>query len=322
VALFSPEHGIRGTLDVENVGDMRDEITGLPIFSLYDGDRRKPQPAQLANLDALVFDIQDIGTRFYTYISTMGMAMEAAAEAKKKFIVLDRVNAIGGEIVAGPMREGESSMVAWHTTVVQHGMTVGELARMFNEERGIHCDLTVVPIKGWKREQWQDEAGLPWINTSPNMRSQEAAALYPGIGLMESALSVGRGTPSSFEIFGAPYIDSAQLLRELEALKLPGLAFTPVSFTPTTSIFKDELCHGLRVTITDRRALRVVEAGVAIASTLSRLYGEKYAVDKMDRLLRHKPTLEALRRGAALSEIRALWDTDAFVARRAKYLLY
>ena len=322
VALFSPEHGIRGTLDQENVGDMRDEITGLPIFSLYAGDRRKPLPAQVENLDALVFDIQDIGTRFYTYISTMGLAMEAAAESKKKFIVLDRVNAIGADVVAGPVREGESSMVAWHTIPVQHGMTVGELARMFNEERGINADLTVVQVKGWKREQWQDEAGLPWINTSPNMRSQNAAALYPGIGLMESALSVGRGTNSPFELFGAPYIDSAQLLREVEALKLPGLAFAPVSFTPTTSIFKDELCHGLRVTITDRRALRAVEAGVAIASTLSRLYGEKFAVDKMERLLRHKATLDAIRRGASLNDIRAQWDTEAFIARRAKYLLY
>jgi len=177
VSLFSPEHGIRGTAD-EKVGDTTDPISGLPVYSLY-GERRKPAPEQLANIDALVFDIQDVGARFYTYFSTMGLAMEAAAESKKKFIVLDRVNPIGGDKIEGPVAEGEPSFIAFHPIVVRHGMTAGEMARMFNEERHINCDLEVVKLRGWKREMWQDDAGLPWIDTSPNMRSLDEAALYP-----------------------------------------------------------------------------------------------------------------------------------------------
>jgi len=293
VALFSPEHGIRGQAD-EKVGDDRDAVTGLPIFSLY-GERRKPTPEQLANLDALVFDIQDIGTRFYTYISTMGLAMEAAAESKKKFIVLDRVNPIGGDVVEGPLLEGETDFVGWHPIPVRHGKTVGELAEQFKKERAIDVDLTIVPVKGWKREQWQDEAGLPWINTSPNMRSLNAAALYPGIGLMESAISVGRGTATPFEVLGAPYIDGAALIREVGPIA--GVSMEPIRFTPNASIFKDQPCGGVRITITDRRALRSVHLGLSIAAALRRLYGDQFDVDKMWRLLRNKEALEAVRAG-------------------------
>lgn len=293
VALFSPEHGIRGRAD-EKIGDDRDAVTGLTIFSLY-GERRKPSPEQLANLDALVFDIQDIGTRFYTYISTMGLAMEAAAESKKKFFVLDRINPIGGEIVEGPVLEGETDFVGWHPIPVRHGKTVGELAELFKKERAIDVDLTVIPVRGWKREQWQDEAGLPWINTSPNMRSLAAAALYPGIGLMESAISVGRGTPTPFEILGAPYIDGAALIRE--AGPQPGVTFEPIRFTPTASVFANQDCGGIRLTITDRRALRPVDLGLTLAAALMRLYPGQFAADKMQRLLRHKPTLDAIKAG-------------------------
>jgi len=292
-ALFSPEHGIRGIAD-EKIGDDVDKNTGLPIFSLY-GERRTPSPEQLKNLDALVFDIQDIGTRFYTYISTMGLAMEAAAEAKIKFVVLDRVNPIGGVIVEGPVLEGPTDFVGWHPLPIRHGKTVGELAQLFRDERKIDVDLTVIGVRGWKREQWQDEAGLPWINTSPNMRSLNAAALYPGLGLMERALSVGRGTPTPFEIIGAPYIDGAQLAKELGPLL--GVTVEPVRFTPTASTHQGEECGGLRFTITDRRALRSVDVGLRIASALSRLYGDKFPVDKMQHLLRHKETLEQIRRG-------------------------
>ncbi len=205
-AIFTPEHGLRGTADDERIAD--EEYRGIPVFSLY-GERRKPSREHLANLDALVFDIQDIGTRFYTYISTMGMAMEAAAEARVKFIVLDRVNPIGGDVIEGPLLEGQTNFTGWHPLPIRHGRTVGELAQQFREERKIDVDLTVVPVQGWSRGQWQDEAGLPWVNTSPNMRSLSAAALYPGIGLLERAVSVGRGTPTPFEILGAPYIDGA-----------------------------------------------------------------------------------------------------------------
>ena len=301
-AIFTPEHGLRGTEDHERVVD--EGYHGIPVISLYN-ERRKPAVEQLANLDALVFDVQDIGTRFYTYISTMGLAMEAAAEAKVKFVVLDRVNAIGGALVEGPMLEGPTHFTAWHPIPVRHGKTVGELAQQFRDERGIAVDLTVIPVKNWKREQWQDEAGLPWVNTSPNMRSLQAAGLYPGIGLLERALSVGRGTPTPFEILGAPYIDGAALIREVGPL--PGVALEPVRFTPTASIHKDQECGGVRITITDRRALRAVDVGIAIASALARLYPQQFPVDDIQPLLRHEPTLEAIRAGKSVEEIRQLW---------------
>ncbi|HEX6087674.1 MAG TPA: DUF1343 domain-containing protein, partial [Thermoanaerobaculia bacterium] len=289
-AIFTPEHGLRGTFD-DKVAD--EQYRGITVFSLY-GERRKPAPEQLANLDALVFDVQDIGTRFYTYISTMGLAMEAAAEAKIRFIVLDRVNPIG-DVVEGPALEGTTNFTGWHPIPIRHGKTVGELAQQFRDERGIAVDLTVIPVKNWKREQWQDEAGLPWVNTSPNMRSLDAAGLYPGIGIMERAVSVGRGTATPFEVLGAPYIDGEALIREVGPL--PGLTMTPIRFTPTASIHKGEECGGVRFTITDRRALRSVHAALSIAAALVRLYGEKFPVDEMQPLLRHSMTLEELRRG-------------------------
>ncbi len=291
-AIFTPEHGLRGTADDEKIGD--EEYRGIRVFSLY-GERRKPSREQLANLDALVFDIQDIGTRFYTYISTMGLAMEAAADAKLKFIVLDRVNPIGGDVVEGPVLEGETNFVGWHPLPVRHGKTVGELAQLFRDERHIDVDLIVIPVKGWSREQWQDEAGLPWVNTSPNMRSLSAAGLYPGIGLLERAVSVGRGTPTPFEILGAPYIDGAALIREVGPLA--GIALEPVRFTPLASVHKDQECGGVRLTITDRRALRSVAAGLAIAAALVRLYPNQFPVDELQPLLRHRPTLEKLKWG-------------------------
>jgi uncharacterized protein YbbC (DUF1343 family) len=291
VSLFSPEHGIRGTIDAK-VADSIDEISGLPIYSLY-GERRKPSPEQLANLDALVFDIQDIGTRFYTYISTMGLAMEAAADAKIKFIVLDRVNPIGGTIVEGPVSEGPSTFTNYHPLPVRHGKTVGELAPLFRDEKHIAVDLTVVPVKGWNREQWQDEAGLPWVNTSPNMRSLNAAALYPGLGLLERALSVGRGTPTPFEIVGAPYIDGVKLAAALRGL--PGVTFEPIRFTPTASTHQNEECGGVRITITDRRALRSVTVGLTIAAVLERLYPRNFPLDEIEPLLRNKEALDKIR---------------------------
>jgi uncharacterized protein YbbC (DUF1343 family) len=293
-AIFAPEHGLFGTEDHENVVDTT--YHGVPVFSLYD-KTRTPTREELANLDAVVFDIQDIGTRFYTYISTMGMAMQAAAEAKKKFIVLDRVNPIGGDVVEGPVLEGELNFTGWHPLPVRHGKTVGELARLFRDEKKIDVDLTVIDVQGWKREQWQDEAGLPWVDTSPNMRSLNAAGLYPGIGLLERALSVGRGTDTPFEILGAPYIDGEALARELRGL--PGVAFTPVRFTPAASVHKGEECGGVRIAITDRRALRSVSVGIAIAKALVRLYGEKFPVKEMMPLLRHQATLDEIRNAGA-----------------------
>jgi uncharacterized protein YbbC (DUF1343 family)/CubicO group peptidase (beta-lactamase class C family) len=289
-AIFTPEHGLRGTADDEQIAD--GEYLGIPVFSLY-GERRKPTAEQLANVDALVFDVQDIGTRFYTYISTMGLAMEAAAESKKKFIVLDRVNPIGGDVVEGPMLEGKTEFVGWHPLPIRHGRTVGELAQQFRDERPIDVDLTVIPVQGWRRDQWQDEAGLPWVNTSPNMRSLDAAALYPGIGLLERALSVGRGTATPFEIVGAPYVDGAALVSAVG--RLPGVTLTPVRFTPTASVYKGEECGGVRIRIMDRRLLRSVEVGLAIAKALARLYPSQFPVDEIAPLLKHKETLERIR---------------------------
>jgi uncharacterized protein YbbC (DUF1343 family)/CubicO group peptidase (beta-lactamase class C family) len=289
-AIFTPEHGLRGTAD-EQVAD--EQYLGIPVHSLY-GERRQPSPEQLAGLDALVFDIQDIGTRFYTYISTMGLAMEAAAGAHVKFIVLDRVNPIGGEVVEGPLLEGPTDFVGWHRLPIRHGKTVGELARQFRDERRIDVDLTVVPVQGWKREQWQDEAGLPWVNTSPNMRSLTAAGLYPGIGLLERAVSVGRGTATPFELLGAPYIDGIRLAAEIH---VPGVQLTPVRFTPTASIHQGEDCGGVAIRITDRRVLRSVDLGIAIATALARLYPGRFPVDELQPLLRHRETLERIRGG-------------------------
>jgi len=312
-AIFSPEHGLYATADEKVADDLGKPV---PIYSLY-GERRKPSREQLAGLDALVFDIQDVGTRFYTYISTMGLAMEAAAEAKVKFVVLDRVNPIGGEIVEGPVLEGETDFVAWHRLPVRHGMTVGELARMFRDERSIDVDLEVVPTRDWERWQWQDEAGLPWINTSPNMRSLEAAGLYPGIGLLERAISVGRGTATPFEVLGAPYIDGPRLAAEV---KVPGVVLEPVEFVPDASIHKGELCRGVRMRITDRRTFRSVDLGIAIASALAKLYPAQFPVDELQPLLRHRATLEAIRRGESLETIRKSWELGEFMERRAKYV--
>lgn len=317
-AIFSPEHGLRGTAD-EKIADEVDPISGLPVLSLY-GESRKPSLEQLRGLDALVFDIQDVGTRFYTYISTMGLAMEAAAEAKVRFVVLDRVNPIGGSVVEGPVLEGESDFVGWHPLPVRHGMTVGELARMFRAEREIDVDLDIIPVRGWSRPQWQDEAGLPWINTSPNMRSLAAAALYPGIGLLERSLSVGRGTATPFEVLGAPWLDGAQLIRELG--EVPGLAFEPIRFTPDASIHAGEECGGVRMRIVDRQKFRPVDAGIRIAIALQHLYPRTFPLDEMAPLLRHPATLEAIRGGKSLAEIRASWGEQAFEARRAPFLLY
>lgn len=322
-ALFSPEHGIRGQLD-EKVPDGTDARTGLPVYSLY-GETRQPLPAQLAGLDALVFDIQDIGCRFYTYIATMGLCLEAAARQGLKFFVLDRVNPIGGARVEGPVYRGITNhFVAFHPIPLRHGMTVGELARMFNAERGWNAALTVVPVRGWKRGQWFDETGLPWINTSPNMRNLTEATLYPGVGLLESAVSVGRGTDTPFEVVGAPYVRDREFAAELNRAGLPGIRFVPIRFTPTASTFKDRECGGVYLVVTDREACPVVDVGLVLALTLQRLYGAEFALGKLAPLLQHPATLEAIRSGKPLLEIKAGWGTDLgeFMARRGNFLLY
>jgi uncharacterized protein YbbC (DUF1343 family)/CubicO group peptidase (beta-lactamase class C family) len=320
-AYFSPEHGFRGTVDAD-VDDSKDSVTGLPVYSLY-GKTRKPLPQQFEGIDTLVFDIQDVGARFYTYISTMDLAMEAAAAANVRFVVLDRVNPIGGEAFEGPLLKGETDFIAAHPIPVRHGMTVGELAGMIRDERHLDLDLQVVKVARWKREQYQDEAGLPWINTSPNMRSLTAATLYPGVALVEYAnISVGRGTATPFEHVGAPWIDGAKLAAAMPVL--PGVRFEPTSFTPVSDKFPGVACSGIRFIITDRKVLKPVLMGVALIKALHDLWPAELDLAKVDRLLRDPATIEAIRAGRTLSEIEGGWggDTAGFAARRAKYLLY
>jgi uncharacterized protein YbbC (DUF1343 family) len=226
--------------------------------------------------------------------------------------------------VEGPVRQGSNSFVAFHNIPLRYGMTIGELARMFNVERGYNADLTVIKLENWQRDLWLDETGLPWTNPSPNMRSLVQAILYPGVGLLESAVSVGRGTDTPFEVIGAPYINDVQLAGELNAAALPGVRFVPIRFTPTASVHKGELCAGVNIILTDRERCNVVDVGILLAMTLQRLYPEKFDLNKIQHLLLHEPTLQAIKAGKGLSEIRALWqpDFDEFQKRRAKYLLY
>jgi uncharacterized protein YbbC (DUF1343 family)/CubicO group peptidase (beta-lactamase class C family) len=321
-ALFSPEHGIRGAVD-EKVGDSVDEQTGLPVFSLY-GETTKPKAEQLQELDALVFDIQDIGCRFYTYTATMGHCMEAAAENGKKYFVLDRVNPINGVTVDGPVLTGKTSFVGYHIVPLRYGMTIGELAEMFKAERSPNADLTVIRLENWRRDAWFDQTGLPWTNPSPNMRNLIQATLYPGIGLLESALSVGRGTDTPFELVGAPYIDDVKLAEELNGAGLPGVRFVPIRFIPTYSVHKGKACGGVFILLADRDRCNVVDVGLQIAETVYRLYPKDFDPGKMSHLLLDAPTLEAVKANQPLKEIRAGWqkNLDEFQKRRSKYLLY
>lgn len=322
-ALFSPEHGIRGVVD-EKVGDAVDSKTGLPIFSLY-GDRRSPSPDQLKDLDALVFDIQDIGCRFYTYIATMGLSMEVAGRAKIKFYVLDRVNPIGGVSVEGPLHRGESIFTAFHSLPVRHGMTVGELAKMFNVERKINADLEVLKIKGWDRRAMLDSTDIPWVNTSPNMRSLTEAILYPGVGLLETtALSVGRGTETPFELVGAPYVKGVDFKMAFDARKFPGIRVEAVEFTPNASIFKSNACGGLRLTITERRLLNSTTLGIILAEVLHELYPSQFNLRKFNTHLLNAADISAIESRLGWSAIQKSWETDEkeFARRRQPYLLY
>ncbi|HKB64288.1 MAG TPA: exo-beta-N-acetylmuramidase NamZ domain-containing protein [Pyrinomonadaceae bacterium] len=324
VALFSPEHGIRGLAD-EKVSDSKDEQTGLPIYSLY-GETRRPKPEQLKDLDALVFDIQDIGTRFYTYMSTLGYVMEEAPKAKLPVFVLDRPNPIGGLEVEGPIADADKlSMIAYHRIPVRHGMTIGELAKLFNEERKLGCDLRVIEMAGWRRAMWLDETNLLWVNPSPNMRSLNEATLYPGIGLLETTnVSVGRGTDTPFEVVGAPWIDGQQLASYLNSQRIVGVRFVPLRFTPTTSVFKGEECSGVNIIVTDRDRFRPVTSGLEIAVALRKLYPSQWKIDSYLRLLVNADSLERLKRGDSAGEIQRSWSAqlEDFKKRRARVLIY
>jgi uncharacterized protein YbbC (DUF1343 family)/CubicO group peptidase (beta-lactamase class C family) len=324
VALFAPEHGIRGVAD-EKVSDTKDDQTGLPIYSLY-GESRRPKPEQLKDLDALVYDIQDVGVRFYTYETTLGYLMEEAAKAKLPVFILDRPNPINGVDVEGPLADADKlSFTAYHTTPVRHGLTVGELAGLYNDERKIGCDLRVVKMENWRRAMWFDSTGLTWVNPSPNMRSLTEAALYPGVGLLETTnVSVGRGTDTPFEVIGAPWLDGPKLASYLNGRKIAGVRFVPIRFTPKSSVFKNEDCGGVNIVITDRARFQSVLTGLEIAVALHQLFPSEWKVDSYSRLLVNADALERLKRGDSAGDILASWSQPLikFKAARARALLY
>jgi uncharacterized protein YbbC (DUF1343 family)/CubicO group peptidase (beta-lactamase class C family) len=327
-AIFSPEHGIAGQLDTTDIGNSKDAATGVPIYSVYgEGDqKRRPSQDVIAGLDAIVYDIQDIGVRFYTYESTMAYFLEAAAKAGKDVYVLDRPNPINGSFVQGPVADaGRESFVGYSRTPIRHGMTMGELAKFFNEERGIHAKLTVVPMQGWLRGDWYDSTGQLWINPSPNMRSLTEATLYPGVGMIEGTnISVGRGTDTPFELVGAPWINALELARYLNAREISGVRFVPVNFTPTSSVYANEKCGGVNIEVTDHNALDAPTLGIEIASALLTLYPSQYKVERLDRLVINKATVDALSGGQDPRRIAEGWreQIEEFQKVRAKYLIY
>ena len=325
VALLGPEHGFTGKLDLPKIGDSLDEKTGLSIFSLY-GETRRPTSEMLKDVDTIVFDIQDVGCRFYTYISTMGEAMRAAAEHQKRFVVLDRPNPINGVEIAGPMLDsGKESFVGYHNLPIRHGMTIGELAKMFNDELQLGVNLEVVSCEGWLRRAAWDSTGLTWVNPSPNMRSLTEAFLYPGIGLLETTnISVGRGTDTPFEIVGAPWIDGCRLAAALNDREISGVSFVPIQFTPTSSIFANELCGGINIAITNRSKFEPVRVGFEIAHHLRALFPDKWESNGYLRLLGNEQTYRAAVDGKTAAEIEmiARQGLTEFISRRAKYLIY
>jgi uncharacterized protein YbbC (DUF1343 family) len=325
VALFSPEHGIEGKLDVPKINDSRESHTGLKVFSLY-GASRRPSKESLQGIDTIVFDIQDIGARFYTYISTLGEVLHAAGENGVSILVLDRPNPIGGIEVGGPVLDaGAESFVGFHPIAVRHGMTIGELAMLFKNERKIDVQLDVVKLQGWRRGDLFDATGLLWVNPSPNMRSLTAALLYPGIGLLETTnVSVGRGTDRPFEVLGAPWIEATELAGALNAATLAGVRFVPSYFTPEASKFSGERCGGVQIYIIDRKACDPIRTGLEVATTLRRLYRDQWEVKSYGRLLGSAKVLDGLLAGKKTAELMEVYQDELteFRRRREAFLLY
>ncbi len=324
VALFSPEHGIRGTLD-ERVSSTTDEVTGLPVHSLY-GETERPTDAMLAGVDTLVFDIQDAGVRFYTYITTMGYAMEAAASHHIAFYVLDRPDPLGGERIEGPMLDRDrTNFVGYFPMPVRAGMTLGEMAQMFNVENKIGADLHVIAMQNWRRQMWFSDTGLPWVNPSPNLRSTAEEILYPGLEILQAGgASVGRGTARPFELLGAPWIRGEELAAYLNRRGIPGIRFEAEKFTPDSGLYKGELCDGVKIVLTDRDALQTMRMGIEIASAFGKLYPGKFEASKMIFLVGNAKIVKQLADGNDPAAIVATWDKDLEAFRKvcAKYLLY
>jgi uncharacterized protein YbbC (DUF1343 family) len=323
VALFSPEHGLAANR-TGRIADERDERTGLPIYSLY-GDALAPRADSLSDIDTLVFDIQDVGTRFFTYASTMHRAMQAARDHDLHFFVLDRPNPINGIDVAGPVLVPSRTFVNYHSIPIRHGMTLGELALLLNADDHLGVALSVVPMRGWRRSAYWDETGLRWVSPSPNLRSVDEALLYPALGLLEATnLSVGRGTDAPFERVGAPWINGDALAKALAADGLQGAAFEPETFEPTADRYAHQACRGVRVSVRERSEFEPVRTGLAIARELRRLYPHEWEFTKLDRLLVHPEAMRAIDGGLPLGAIVETYQTEltAFAAKREKYLLY
>lgn len=321
-AIFSPEHG----LSANREGKIADGSEGkIHVYSLY-GDRTTPSAESLANVDTLVVDLQDVGTRFYTYASTMKLAMRTAADRGLRFVVLDRPNPLGGVAVEGPVTVGaKTSFVNHHALAVRHGMTMGELAKMFADDDHLPLDVEVVRLENWRRKDDFDHTGLAWVSPSPNLRNVRGVVNYPMLGLLEGTkLSVGRGTNEPFEIFGAPWLDERALAAALEAKSLEGVHFEPVAFTPNASVYANQRCRGLRAIVTDRSTFRPVHAAVEIALAMHALHPTEWDVEHVDRLLQNEDAMNAIQSGKTASDVESLWASELldFAQKRQRFLIY
>jgi uncharacterized protein YbbC (DUF1343 family)/CubicO group peptidase (beta-lactamase class C family) len=323
-AVFSPEHGFSGKAE-GRVSSAKEPLTGLPMYSLY-GDTLSPTKRMLAGLDALVFDIQDAGARFYTYITTMGYAMEACAKKGIPFYVLDRPNPINASLVQGPILDNNlRSFTGYFPLPVRHGMTVGELAEMFNVEKKMGVKLRVIKMRGYERSTWYDETGLLWLSPSPNLQSLTETILYPGVAMVEGTnVSVGRGTMTPFELIGAPWMNGEELASYLSNRNIQGVRFKPVDFTPNNSLYKNRLCHGVQIMLLDRQVLDSPALGIEIAGALYRLYPKDFQIDKTLGLIGSRKVLQAMKEGQDPTSIVQSWQgtLEQFRHLRSKYLLY
>jgi uncharacterized protein YbbC (DUF1343 family) len=324
VALFSPEHGLAGRND-EKVSFSRDPSTGLPVYSLY-GDTLRPTDEMLKGIDALVFDVQDAGVRFYTYATTMAYCMEEAAKRNIAFFVLDRPNPLGGEIVEGPMLDpNKTNFVGYFPLPVRYGLTIGELAQFFNAENHIGADLHVIAMKNWHRNYFFESTGIKWIPPSPNLRTTKGSILYPGIEILQNAgVSVGRGTPTPFEEFGAPWLDGDEVATALNERHLSGVRFVAQPFIPVGGPYSGQRCGGVGLRITDRAAVRSMRVGLEIAVALQKLYPTQFDPAKLLLLLGNAESVQQLQARVAPEKIVAGWvpSLAAFDQVRRKYILY
>jgi uncharacterized protein YbbC (DUF1343 family) len=327
-AIFSPEHGVTGTLDTTDVKNTKDAATGVTVYSVYGAkdSARRPPIDILKRLDAVVIDIADAGVRFYTYETSTGYFLEAAAQAGVDIIILDRPNPITGSFVQGPVSdEGHESFTNYMSVPVRQGMTLGELAKMYNGERHLGAHLTVVQMEGWQRGDWLDSTGVAWVNPSPNLRDLNQATLYPGVGMIEGTnISVGRGTDTPFEIVGAPWIKGRELATYLNARAIPSVRFVPVAFTPSASNYAGQRCEGVNLIVLDRNTLEATELGIELAAALHKLYPADFKLERMMELLVNQSAFDALEAGQDPRRIAGDWEErlEQFRAMREKYLLY